>query len=415
MGAIPPQRQWTVTFGEDGTVVDPRAVPDPSALAGITDFFVFSHGWNNAPGTARELAGNLFERVHRLLDPQKEPTTGFLTVVWPSMLFPDDAPVTTSVAADAPPASLEAALASAFPDRGPTVRSVAELLERRPDDEAALSRCVEQVLSLGTHADLRLSPEDAGSDPLRSAPPLDAARQATVLARASTSPAAGTTEIASLWDGALEVARTLSYYAMKARAGVIGARGLGPILRTAPAGLRVHLSGHSFGARLVSFALTGLDAASSPVTSLVLVQAAFSHFAFCPDPPASGPGALATVADRVRGPLVSTFTDHDRACGWWYPTASLLARQDVAEVGDPLYRWGALGHDGFQGADVVDVAMRAPGETYGFVPGRPTRLDAGAVIRENLSWISGAHGDIRHDEIAWLMVDAADAGKCSHG
>jgi len=43
----------------------------------------------------------------------------------------------------------------------------------------------------------------------------------------------------------------------------------------------VHLIGHSFGARLVSFALSGVGApAASPVASLLLLQGAFSHWSF---------------------------------------------------------------------------------------------------------------------------------------
>ena len=42
--------------------------------------------------------------------------------------------------------------------------------------------------------------------------------------------------------------------------------------------------GHSFGARLVSYALAGLPAnqtgSASPVKSLTLIQGAFSHFTF---------------------------------------------------------------------------------------------------------------------------------------
>ena len=76
----------------------------------------------------------------------------------------------------------------------------------------------------------------------------------------------------------------LSYTVMKARAGDIGRGGLGPLLvglhRRSPA-VRVHLIGHSFGARLVSFALAGIGSpAESPVASLLLVQGAFSHWSF---------------------------------------------------------------------------------------------------------------------------------------
>ena len=59
---------------------------------------------------------------------------------------------------------------------------------------------------------------------------------------------------AGLWTGAREVLRTLSYYEMKNRAGLVGQQGLGPLLANlaGPGGApRIHLIGHSFGARLV--------------------------------------------------------------------------------------------------------------------------------------------------------------------
>jgi hypothetical protein len=64
-----------------------------------------------------------------------------------------------------------------------------------------------------------------------------------------------------LWKGAKEALRQLTYFEMKKRAGVVGRHGLGPLLgRVAQADpeVRIHLIGHSFGARLVSFALAGL-------------------------------------------------------------------------------------------------------------------------------------------------------------
>ena len=39
---------------------------------------------------------------------------------------------------------------------------------------------------------------------------------------------------AALWSGAREVLRTMSYYEMKNRAGVVGANGLGPLLASLP-------------------------------------------------------------------------------------------------------------------------------------------------------------------------------------
>jgi hypothetical protein len=101
-----------------------------------------------------------------------------------------------------------------------------------------------------------------------------------------------------VWSGAREAMRVATYYQMKKRAGIVGQKGLGPLIGQLPTNpeTRVTTIGHSFGARLVSFALTGLpDAATgpaSPVKGMFLVQGAFSHYSFAKTHPfRNGSGA----------------------------------------------------------------------------------------------------------------------------
>ena len=105
---------------------------------------------------------------------------------------------------------------------------------------------------------------------------------------------------------------------MKNRAGVVGQKGLGPAIdRLADEfpNLRIHLIGHSFGARVVSFALAGMDkSAPSPVKSVTLLQGAYSRFAFGDALPfRAGAGMLAGRLSRIDGPLTVCFSSHDRA------------------------------------------------------------------------------------------------------
>jgi hypothetical protein len=171
--------------------------------------------------------------------------------------------------------------------------------------------------------------------------------------------------------------------------------------------------GHSFGARLVSYSLTGVPASwtgsASPIKSLLLIQGAFSHFAFASPLPFDGSrsGALASFRDRVDGPLLATFSSADRATGWWYPTASMLSRQDAESAADLAYRWGAMGHDGYQPGGSGATTLAAPGTHYGFQAGSFYPLDANAVICANQSAFSGAHSDIRHPEVTWAIADAS--------
>ena len=223
----------------------------------------------------------------------------------------------------------------------------------------------------------------------------------------------------TLWNGGRELLRSMSYYEMKNRAGVIGRNGLGPMLgklAAADPGIRIHLMGHSFGARLVAYSLSGLPPAAtgakSPVKTLYLIQGAFSHFAFAnpvPDVLVSGPGALSSFVHNVNGPLLCTFSAADRAVGWWYPAASALAHQDAESADDLNYQWGGMGHDGYQqsppGGIVIPLAPQ--GTAYGFQPGLFYLLDSNAVIAADQSPISGAHSDIRHAQVVWPVVDAS--------
>jgi len=218
-----------------------------------------------------------------------------------------------------------------------------------------------------------------------------------------------------VWNGAKEAFRQATYWEMKNRAGTVGRNGLGPLigqLHTAAGQLRVHLIGHSFGARLVSYALAGLpdDLTPSPVKSLTLLQGAFSHFAFARPLPfdAGRNGALAGMRARVDGPLTVCFSVHDGAVGKLYPLASIASGDDSAAAQDPLYRWGGMGADGAQGVDATLDAIQAAGQdaSYRFSLDRILNIDASEVVRRG-GPPSGAHSDIIHPELSWVVLAAA--------
>ena len=158
--------------------------------------------------------------------------------------------------------------------------------------------------------------------------------------------------------------------------------------------------GHSFGARLVSYTLAGLHdnqtGAASPVKSLTLIQGAFSHFTFASslmfDP--SRAGGLAGDGSRVDGPLLATFSAADRAVGWWYPAASMLAGQDSESASDLVFRWGGMGHDGYQQTPTPTTVVMAPqGKPYDFQPGL---LQSGRQRRHLCKPVSVQRGAQRH-------------------
>jgi hypothetical protein len=216
-----------------------------------------------------------------------------------------------------------------------------------------------------------------------------------------------------LWNGAKEALRQLTFWQMKRRAGNIGQQGLGPFLADLHEGvpkLRIHLIGHSFGARLVCFSLTRLEAdVPSPVASLTMLEGAFSHFAFAEKLPQDQQrhGALYGMMARVAGPLLACYSSHDLALAIFYPAASLAAGEDAAGlIDDATFRWGAIGHDGAQGVDAASINLGASNPPYAFAAGQFTNVDSSAIISQG-SPPAGAHGDIFHPELGRLLLAAA--------
>jgi len=406
---------WEVAFDKKGRITADGGLRQELAGSGVRDMFVLCHGWNNSVRGARSMYRDLFTGLADQLPAEQRRGIGLVGVLWPSMLFPADGPADDGSPAPPAPVSdaqLAAVLAPAFPGQEAQVAQLGALLQTRPQDPAQLAVFAALAQSLVTSEQVG-GPEDNAERLLVDAPAQEALGAMT--GDGATGHAQGDNPFSRGWRQARDLLRTASYYEMKSRAGHVGRDGLGPLLADlqARAGeVRVHLVGHSFGARLVSFSLAGLPPVGpTPVRSLTLLQGAFSHFTFSPDKP----GALAGVVNRVDGPLICTFSVHDRAVGTWYPQASLLARQDDQADREFGYTWGAMGHDGFQQDGVQQHPLGPPGTDYGFRAGGLYRLDGDKVITKSLSSFSGAHCDIRRPEVTWVLARAAGLGAVQLG
>jgi hypothetical protein len=449
---------WPISFDRAGTAdaVTRAALLDQVARAGLTDLIVMSHGWNASPQAATGLYEHWFGMLPPLMPAGSTAQVGTVGVYWPAMLWPDEAPPDDDAAAggaasvpepDSPGAPV-AALSEVYTDPGQQriLRQLADLLDAQSPDPRELNQFHELMRQLAATEPQAISPEDAGpltmldEDPqdlaARFAATLDSANLDGATAQAASDDAdeggaavlpdltladtddevaaAGIGQVTGrLWNGMKEALRQFTYWQMKQRAGTVGQHGLGPLLadlaRRSP-GLRLHLVGHSFGARLVSFSLLGLDGGSpSPVCSLTLLEGAFSHFAFAPrlphDPARSG--ALSGMMARVTGPLLACYSSHDTAVGLFYPVASMTAHDDAAGLTDELmFRWGAMGHDGAQAVAAPVVPLQAALTRYRLAPSQFTNIDVSEVVCHGKP-PSGAHSDIVHAELAWAMLTAA--------
>ena len=407
---------YELDFNADGTLSSDGGLPAAVQAGGIQDVYVLSHGWNNGVDSARSLYQAMFTLLAGMI-PGKLGSSIAVGIIWPSLLFPDDDPATAKPIPSTG-AQLAAALAPAFPKQQDNVTALGQLLDQQPQDGAKLQEF--HSLASGLVTTPSLAPEDAGQQASITGDTAAVLGFAAAMSKTPTDNAQGIPNpFTTLWNGGRELLRSMSYYEMKNRAGVIGRGGLGPMLgklAAADPGIRIHLMGHSFGARLVAYSLSGLPPAAtgaqSPVKTLYLIQGAFSHFAFAnpvPDVLVSGPGALSAFTHNVNGPLLSTFSAADRAVGWWYPAASALAHQDAENADDLTYQWGGMGHDGYQQQPPggITLPLAPKGTAYGFQPGLFYLLDSNAIIAANQSQFSGAHSDIRHPEVVWPVVDAS--------
>ncbi|WP_329329775.1 serine-threonine protein kinase [Streptomyces luteogriseus] len=422
---------WELTFDADG---DPGGRGRDRLLTGVTergvrDLIVFAHGWNTDRSGATRLYDRFFAPVPRLAPAAR---VGYVGVLWPAMRFSDEPIPDFPRAVAAEPArrpvldkDTRHALLETFPGRAILVDQIARLLEQQPAEEAELEefgrlvRTLVEVVAPGPQALFAADTVAEGvpqSEPEMFAGSSAACEEfARALAELEASGPQEGFRIPNPWDGAHELLRQATYYAMKRRAGTVGERGLGRVVgqlaKAAPT-VRVHMVGHSFGARLVSFALRGLPEGVRTVKSVTLLQGAFSHYAFAARLPhdARAGGVLQGQQNRIDGPLVCCHSRHDAALGTMYPLASRMAGDSRSATGLDMGRalgamWGAMGHDGVQAvpgtrAYTLAEALEARLPASGCV-----NVDAAAVVRRG-GPPAGAHSDILHAELARLVLAA---------
>ncbi|NMO89521.1 hypothetical protein [Actinomycetospora sp. TBRC 11914] len=407
-----------IVFRADGAV---ETAPPEIVPAGTSDVVVMAHGWNNDAAAARSLFEAWRARLADALDAVPAPTVrrvATLGVIWPSQQFALPATTTPqqlqehlgAVAATAAPADRDALAAA-----GAQVPA----LDTADGRDAFASRLVD-VIGARTGLDEPAVPLLAEGSTLRTAagvrptdldPPPEGVPHGAV-ATVPEAAAAGLFGADSLLGGAVQLANLATFYVMKDRAGVVGEQGVGPFLaeRLPADGPRLHLVGHSFGARLVTAAaLSAPGHRSSAVThSLSLLQAAFSHYAFAEkwgDPGQAGSFRGLLTQGGLVGPMLVSHTRNDEAVGLAYALASRFRDQIGSALGGPGDPYGGLGSNGAQLTPEVtpdEPRLRPVGEPYHLVPRRVHNLLADAFVHD--------HGDVRGPEIGHALAAAIACG-----
>ncbi len=410
-----------VEFDAKGVALSTDEFDAASALIGsrgATDVLVMCHGWNNTPADARALYDRLVTNLVAVQKPDaasRARTLVVVGVIWPSIQWSPDDETGGGAGADTPEDLLRADIERTVLDPEKR-RKLLALVPRLDSDPSAPEKF---LAILRTTLPRSSKGEDISAFRfLRTAPAeevVGAARGAAVdgapefAGGAAAMTAGGLAPLegggVGLFDslvGALRnVVNVASYYTMKERAGVVGAKGLSMLLdrlRRDHPDVRLHLVGHSFGGRAVTAAV---KAAHVRVDTLVLLQAAFSHFGMARDWDGGGTdGLFASVPAKVIGPTVVTFTQNDRAVGLAYAIASRLARQVGASLGDEKDPYGGIGRNGVlkTPAALPPGRLVAVGGDYAFQKGRVSSLNADSFIT--------SHSDVTGKQVAFAILRA---------
>jgi pimeloyl-ACP methyl ester carboxylesterase len=205
-----------------------------------------------------------------------------------------------------------------------------------------------------------------------------------------------------------EIIRKATVFLMKDRAGTVGVHGVGPMLHDllANTGARVHLTGHSFGAKVVLSALA-LVQHPRKVASVLLLQPAINVFCFAQSIQENDgkPGAFRAALERTEMPIFSTFSSRDAPLTNFFHIA-LRRDGDLGEIrpaAGPPSKFAALGGFGLAGmqpGESKTVPMLAPPHKYDLSnPG--IRLYAVDGSEQGIV----SHGDVRNSYTEWGLVN----------
>lgn len=424
---------FEIHFDKRGGLVDESRVTDAVKEVnrlGITDLMVFCHGWNNdieeARDHSRRFAASMRAAADRHLARRR---TAILGVLWPSKKFADRQHIPGGAAAGqaADQAALLAqldALQGAFTARGADarLRQARKLVPKlaspkvQADFLALLRAAAKQPKATrpddapeeGSNAIFDITAEEAFRNLERPIAPRRRAGRGAGGAAVAGGAGGAAFNVGDLGRGVFAAGQRLlnftTYYQMKERAGLIGRVGLHPVLQRLQRGrpaMRLHLVGHSFGARLASAAAGASRQQDLPVATLTLLQGAFSHHGFATNYQPGKNGLFRHVVNpgRVNGPILVSHTDNDTAVGVLYAIVSRLAGQQAAGIGDAKDLYGGIGRNGAVKTPEAQFGTLGPINTeYDFRRGSVYNLQAGAVIAD--------HGDVHKPEIANALAQA---------
>lgn len=432
---------YLLRFGKDGLLESPQTAKlAVEAASAASDVFVFSHGWNNIYGDALRnytqfATGFIAQRTGFARPVPRDYRPVLIGIVWPSTWFVLKSEKGPAIAGgDDRAAAIEAMLdevtegwsaenragfveiidgVDAIDEAG--AREVAGMVQAIwPEDEEGTSSIpdVDNILDAWMAI--------TGSDGIN----YEEEKVGILVADGSDNGAVDEAHDQSVGDTEDEdsldaqaagrfsfdprgILRIGSVWKMKGRAGDVGKRGVAPLLaQMARPGVRIHLIGHSFGARVLLSAVAHSPVLDNhPVHSLLLLQPAVNRWCFAKKVVGKDvPGGYAHVPDRVIRPIIATRSTFDKPLHEMFHLAlrgDNLGEITASAAGD-TERYGALGGYPPQGIPVMTDVVHAAGIPYDLgITERVLSLD-GSLRIDGKPAIDD-HGDINSPVIWWAL------------
>jgi hypothetical protein len=173
-------------------------------------------------------------------------------------------------------------------------------------------------------------------------------------------------------------------------------------------GARVHLTGHSFGGKVVLSALSH-SPTDIRVRSVLLLQPAVNRFCFA-DNIDGVPGGYRKVLNRTELPILTTFSSHDSPLSSFFHLgvrrSADLGEQRIAGAPSKYSALGGYGPAGLREGESATVEIAGPPQKYTLDrPGvRIIALDGSNKKKIN------SHGDVRNQFTEWALVNLVGTG-----
>jgi hypothetical protein len=411
--------------------------------AGITDVILICHGFRNDENDARSLYTRFLQnfaahRTHPLLA-SKLAGRSFAVggVFWPSMVFPEPndsegaaLAVEDTTASDR--ARLETMRAGVDAKAAQKLDDLLAHVNQAPADQNARLQMARTLIDLVRDIPVDDANELHGALAAVTPEALCQALMADSVQAATPAAGGGAMGIPTLGTGVADGGQSLglfdrvagfvprflnltTFLLMFHRCGEAGEKGISAVARkvkaAAPAA-RIHLVGHSLGGRAVTACAKALlDPPAVQVDTMMLLEAAYSHFGLSPAATDASPiphprGHFRDVIEKeaVKGPILATHSERDLVVALAYTPMAAISLNNARAIGDENSPFGGIGRNGV--LDVTEaerLELNEAGVAYTLALDKKIHNLNGSRNVNGVSLID-SHGDVTNPAVTWAFA-----------